>query len=132
MMVKKLIVCTFVYALLIMNLPAMAQQAAPHKTPEQRAERQTMWMQKNLALNEEQNNKVYDIMLKHARETKANRETPPGPAKRVERREIERYKDARLRAVLTGDQFHRYKLHEAEVKEQQRMRREAAMQEGRD
>jgi biopolymer transport protein ExbD len=106
----------FAVLLLLSTTTIFAQQQMPVRSPEERAQRQTMWMQKNLGLTEEQNKKVYDIMLYHAQQADADRSMAPGPDKKMEKKELKRDVDAELRATLTGDQYQRYQQHVQEMK----------------
>ncbi len=91
-------------------------QDRPRRTPEQRAENQTRWMQKNLGLTKEQNDKVYDIILYYAREAdKANMDAP-GREKKIEKQGIRKDREGELRAVLNTEQYQRLQQHEQEMK----------------
>ncbi len=107
--------------LLLTSVAALAQQ---RRTPEERAQNQTKWMQNNLALTQDQNTRVYDIILHYAREAdNTNTNTPPGSEKKLEKRDIMRDKDAELKQVLTGEQFQKYQAHIREMKNRMMERR---------
>lgn len=83
-------------------LPLVAQdtQMAPVRAPEQEATIQTERMQRELQLNSEQAQLIYEINLRHARERKvANSRTQA-----VER---VRVKDQEIQQVLTREQYSR-------------------------
>ena len=102
---------------------ALAQQMQ-QRTPEERAQNQTHWMQKNLGITEDQNRKVYDIILKYARQAGQEKNEAPGREKRQEMQQTQNAKDAELKAVLTGDQYQKYQAHVAEMKDKMRERRQ--------
>ncbi len=106
------------FAVLLMTITAssFAQQQMHQRSPEERAQRQTMWMQKNLGLTEDQNKKVYDIMLYHAQQADNDKSMPPTPDTKAEKKQLKRDTDAELRAVLTGDQYQKYQQHVQEMK----------------
>ena len=95
----------------------IAQEMQP-RSPKERAERQTNWMQKNLALTEEQNKKAYEINLKHALQIDGAMNDAPGRDRREEIRGINIRKDAALKLVLNVDQYQKYLAHEQEMREQ--------------
>ena len=105
--------------------PMQQQQQMPKRTPEQRATRQTQWMQKNLMLTDEQNKKVYNIILNAATEQE-NASTSP---QKGERKAIARDEAGELKQVLTPDQFQKYMAHVQEMKEKNKERK-AGMQQG--
>ena len=108
---------------------AFAQDQMPPKTPEERAQHQTMWMQKNLKLTEAQHKKVYDIILYYARQNENTKAQRPGAQKKAEKQAIMKDKDTDLRAVLTGQQYDMYQQHVGEMKAKAQQRK-AAMQNG--
>lgn len=73
---------------------------APVRTPEQEAALQTQKMQKELNLNNDQLQSIYEINLKHARE----RQVSNSRSKALER---SRNKNSEIRQVLTPDQYNR-------------------------
>ncbi len=118
---KTAITCTLICA----STLAIAQQHM--KTPKERAEHQTQWMQKNLALTQEQNNKVYDILLYYARENEEVKGMPRGRKKRMEKEGMRHDKDGELKGVLTPDQYQKYQQHVQEIKEKRREKRAGQM-----
>ncbi len=114
---KNLMKSTFTILLLASATTLFAQQQQmPQRSPEERAQRQTMWMQNNLGLTQDQNKKVYDIMLYHAQQADADKNMAPGPDKKMDKKELKRDTEAELKAVLTGDQYQRYQQHVQEMK----------------
>ncbi|HBY52219.1 MAG TPA: hypothetical protein DEH15_07185 [Marinilabiliales bacterium] len=73
---------------------------APVRTPEQEAALQTQKMQKELNLNNNQLQSIYEINLKHARE----RQVSNSRSKALER---SKNKNSEIRQVLTPDQYNR-------------------------
>lgn len=128
MVMKKMMKGWLAVAALTVSCSVLAQQ--PRRSPQERADRQFTWMQKNLSLTEEQGKKVHDILLYYARENDKNAmDNPPGPDRKAERQGINKGKDEELRAVLTGEQYARYHQHMQEMKARMQERR-AGMQEG--
>ncbi len=121
---KNLIKNLFTVLLVINTTTLFAQQPMQPRTPEERAQRQTMWMQKNLGLTQDQNKKVYDIMLYHAQQADADKNMAPGPEKKMDKKELKRDTDAELKEVLTGDQYRQYQQHVEEMKARRRERRQ--------
>ena len=113
---KNIMKSVFATLLLISTTTVFAQQQMQQRTPEERAQRQTSWMQKNLGLTDEQNKKVYDIMLYHAQQADADKGMAAGPDKKMDKKELKRDTDAELKAVLTGDQYRQYQQHVQEMK----------------
>ncbi len=123
MRIKNFIKSTVALSLLAVSSVAFAQQKMSKKTPEERAQKQYSWMQSNLVLTDAQGKKVYDILLHYAQEADKMMNTPPGPEKKGERRDITNGKDAELKAVLTGDQYQQYGLHVEQMKEKMQQQR---------
>lgn len=99
------------------------QQQMQQRTPRERAQNQTRMMQKNLGLTDDQNKKVYDIILKYAQQADNARNEAPGRDRRQEMKEIQNNKEADLKAVLTGEQFQKYQAYQQEMKEKMQERR---------
>ncbi len=93
------------------------------RTPEERAEKQTQWMQKNLALTADQNKKVYKLVLNHAREMKAIRNQPRGSQKRAGVVDEQQQFEHDMQLILTADQFKGYKAHMEEMRARAKDRR---------
>jgi Spy/CpxP family protein refolding chaperone len=100
------------------------QEQLQNSTPEQRANRQTAQMKKNLSLTTEQETAVGAINLKYAQQMQPileqanrNRET----MKDV--RQIQQAKDAEIRKILTSSQLEQYNNQRDERREQLRDRK---------
>jgi len=117
-------------AILLSATATFAQQAMPQKTPQERAQNQTQWMQKNLSITDDQGKKIYDIILKYAQQTDAARAEGPGKDRRAEMQAINSGRENELKAVLTGDQYQKYQAHQQEMREKMRERREGAQGNG--
>jgi hypothetical protein len=120
---KHLMRSAIMLAVLFTSSLTFAQQQMSRKTPEEKAQNNTQWMQKNLALTDDQNKKAYDIILRYARQADDARNSASGQEKRQEMQGIESAKDNELRAVLTGDQFQKYQAHMQEMKQKMQERR---------
>ena len=120
---KHLVKSAIMLGVLFTSSLTFAQQQMPHKTPEEKAQNNTRWMQKNIALTEEQSKKVYDIILRYVKQADDARSSAPGPERRQEMQGIEAAKDNELRGVLTGDQFQKYQAHMQEMKQKMQERR---------
>ena len=118
-----------VFSILTTSAIAYGQQPMPPRTPEERADHQTKWMDKNLRLTQEQSKKVYDIMLYYAQQNDNAKGMRPGAEKKAEKQGIQRDKDTDLRSVLSGEQYDKYQQHVGEMKEKAKERK-AGMQQG--
>ena len=114
---------TVITLLAALSVTATAQQPMPARTPMERAQNQVHWMQEHLNLTHEQNRKAYDIMLRYARLANATRRNEPGPGRRQSMHEIQRDKNADLKAILTGEQFRKYKASQREMRQQRQENR---------
>lgn len=105
-------------------LNANAQEQMGRRTPEQRAQMQLGWMQKNLFTTDEQNKKAYDILFRYAKRADDLRNSPGGGngEKRQEMEGINAGRDAELKTVLSADQYQKYQAHVAEMKDKMRQR----------
>ena len=130
MSVKNFIKSTIVLSMLIVSVSSFARQQMPQRSAEERAQRQTQWMQKNLGLTEEQNKKVYSILLYHANQADDVKTMQPGGEKRAEAKDIKRNKDADLKAVLSPDQYNKYQQHVQEMKDRRMQQRGGGMENG--
>lgn len=127
MMLRKSLAVTVLVCL--SQMASFGQQM--RRTPEERAQRQTDWMQKNLALSEDQNKKIYNIQLHYAKDIERTREyVPAGGEKRAELRDEMKDKDAEIKAVLTGEQYEKYRQLMAERREKMKERKGAMQQDG--
>lgn len=116
-------------ALMSISAAGYAQQRRM-LTPEERADRQTQWMRKNLSLTPEQDKRVYDIMLMHARDIQKVKEEPGGRDRRMDMKAARGDMDKDLQQVLNRDQFKAYKVHIEEMKQRARDRRSGSVQGG--
>ena len=95
------------------------------RSPEERADNQTRWMEKNLNITNEQRTKVYDIILYYAREAdKTNADVPAGNEKKVDKQRIRKGREQELKDVLTPAQYEKLQAHMQEMKDRVRERRE--------
>jgi Spy/CpxP family protein refolding chaperone len=122
MSIRNFLIGSVVMSLLLSSSGLFAQGQWQKKTPEERAENQTHWMQKNLNLNNDQARKVHDIILKYASQAE--------DAPRGQRQTIMANKDADLKSVLSADQFQQYQAHEQQMKERMQQRRPDMPQNG--
>jgi len=125
MSIKEVTKRTMVFALVLMSSAVFAQ-GMQKRTPEERAQNQMKWMQNNLALTGDQNQKPYNILLKYATETDNARAT----GQKGERKEIKADKDAELKGILTGNQYQLYRAHMEQMKEKMQQRRYGSQQDG--
>jgi Spy/CpxP family protein refolding chaperone len=107
---------------LLMAGMANAQQRQM-KTPEQRADHQARWMEKNLALTPEQNKKVYKVLLAHTRQMEDLRNQPRSSQKRASVADEQQQFDRDMRLILTADQYKGYKAHMEEMRARAKDRR---------
>ena len=109
----------------MLTISGMAQAQRPARTPEDRADRQTRWMQKNLALTPEQNQKVYNAVLAHARDMQDLKNQPRGGQRRAGVADAQQQFDHDMQLILTADQYKGYKAHMEDMKAraQERKRR---------
>ena len=119
MTTKNFLKSTLMLSLLISSTIAYGQQQAPQRSPEERAQRQTQWMRQNLSLTDDQNKKVYDIMLNSAKQM----ETARTSGDKSQMKSLKDRKDASVKGVLTGDQFQKYQQHESLMQEKMQQRR---------
>lgn len=83
-----------------MEITAQETAPAPIRTPEQEAILQTQKMQKELNLNKAQQQAIYEINLKNARERQISNS-------RTQALERTKNKNSAIKQVLTNDQFER-------------------------
>ncbi len=77
------------------------------KTPEERAEKQTTWMVKDLNLTDDQKAKVETINLDYAKKAEAHRQEMKAEKEKF-RATQKAGKDAELKAVLSPEQFAKF------------------------
>src|SRR4051812_20297953 len=108
--------------LLAVSTTALAQNQQ-HRSPEERAAKQTQRMEERLGLTPEQKGRVYEINLFYARDNDHANDMKSGPDKRNEKQAIAHDKNADMKAVLTGEQFQKYQQMVAEHREKIREHR---------
>jgi len=101
-------------------IPALTNAQQERRTPEERANRQTEWMRKNLSITPEQAIKVHDIILVHARTMES---APRGEDRRELMKSEMTARDNELRGVLTADQYTRFQQHQDEMRQKIQDRR---------
>ena len=104
-------------ACFVMAVSTGYAQQQMRRTPQERAQKQVQWMQKNLGLSEAQNVKAYEVILHFANRVDEIKTNEYGKEKRMDVRDLQQEKEAGLKSVLTADQFDRYMAHEQEMKE---------------
>jgi hypothetical protein len=113
----------FLAVFLVCSTLLFAQQKK-NATPEQRAEKITGWMKTNLKLTDEQLAKVQDLNMEYA---KKNEEVKNKTTNREDRhREIKKNqdeKDAKLKTILTTEQFKTYEAKKDEMKEEMKQKK---------
>ena len=119
---KNIVKSIALIAILCSSLLASAQQIQ-QRSPQERSQNQTNWMQKNLGISEDQNKKAFDIIFKYAQQMDELRNAPKGKERRSEMQAISTNRENELKTVLTADQFQKYQAHEQEMKEKMRERR---------
>jgi hypothetical protein len=102
-----------------------AQGQRVQRTPEEIAKTQTEWMKTDLKLNEATQTKVYDVILKYAKQSSEERKklmaAGDREAMRAKMTEITAARDKELKIILGDKTFELFKTKEAE-------RRQAMMQ----
>jgi hypothetical protein len=102
-----------------------AQGQRVQRTPEEIAKTQTEWMKTDLKLNEATQTKVYDVILKYAKQSSDERKklmaAGDREAMRAKMTEITAARDKELKIILGDKTFELFKTKEAE-------RRQAMMQ----
>lgn len=90
------------------------------KTPEEKAQKQTEWMKKDLGLNETQAKQVSEINLKYAKEAEARKaahkaeQVKNKEARKAEHDAHKAKKEAELKKVLTPEQYSTFETKRAE------------------
>ncbi len=103
---KKTVLFLFVTMFAVSSLFAQQRQRA---TPEQRAERQTETLVKELGLDDKQKEKVYEISLKFAQPSKS--ESTDREKRREEFRKKMEERNAAIKALLTEEQQKKFEEH---------------------
>ena len=115
MSTKNLFKSSLILLVIVASTSVFAQQQMPKRTPEERAQRQTMWMQNNLGITNEQSKKVHDIIL-------AGFTAAADGSKKNEMPQIKTNLENQLKAVLTADQYQKYMQHVEEMKNKMQQR----------
>ena len=104
-------------ALLIFFTNAYSQE----KNPQERANKWTEWMKKNLQLNDDQVAKVQPINLKYATQLNdIRKDTAGGKVNWDKVKENEAKMDAELKTIFTQQQFQTYDTKKTEMKEERK------------
>jgi periplasmic protein CpxP/Spy len=122
-------ISVIILSLIMGNLSAQQGQGQGgqrvQRTPEEIAKSQVEWMKTDLKLNETTQTKVYDVVLKYAKQSSEERTKlmPAGDrdAIRAKMTEITAARDKELKVILGDKNFELFKTKEAE-------RRQAMMQ----
>lgn len=86
------------------------------RTPEETAKAQVEWMKTDLKLDEATQQKVYDVVLKYAKQSAEERQKAAGDseAMRAKMTEIIAARDKELKVILGDKNFELFKTKEAE------------------
>jgi hypothetical protein len=118
---RNLVKCLLAVTVLLTS-PICHGQQMQKKTPEERAQSQVQWMQRNLAITDDQNKKAHDIVLHYARQADIVMDAQPTQRKQA-MEQIQKDKDNELKGILTGDQYQKYEAHVREMQEKMKERR---------
>ncbi len=112
-------VCFVVASLLIATRVLAADiDALKGTTPEERAEAQTLMMKEELGLDAAAVDKVRAINLEYAKKMDPTIQGPDGPLlKSREAFNLQEQKEGELKAVLTPEQFQKYRTSKLEMKD---------------
>jgi periplasmic protein CpxP/Spy len=121
--IKYLLPCV-TCVLLSLSFNSFAQDQRQQMTPEQRAERQTTMMQKNMNLTTDQTAKVKDINAKYA--SKNADLMQAGGDQSQARQKMMMDKEAEMKGVLTADQFAQYQKMEQAMMQRMKGRMQPA------
>jgi hypothetical protein len=123
----------FVLTMLMVSLsaqpgPGQGQQGRrPQRTPEETAKAQVEWMKTDLKLDEATQKKVYDVVLKYAKQSSEERNKLAAAgdreAMRAKMTEVNNARDKELKAVLGDKNFELFKNREAERRKQMMQQR---------
>lgn len=114
---------------LVISATAFAQQGhrGKHntKSPEERAKIATNKMSKDLALNESQQQRLYDLNLKRASQNQElyNASKEERKQNREVMKSTQQEYESNLKSLLTEDQFNKYQETKAEKKEKMQAKR---------
>ena len=114
---KKLFYALFFAGFVLLSSLVYAQEK--HYSPEQKAEKMTEWMKTNLGLSDEQLPKVQALNLEYAKMNAALKSgTNSQEEKMAQMKKNMEEKDAKLKTILTADQFKTYEVKKADMKEE--------------
>jgi len=111
----------FFASLFMLSLNVYAQDhqhKAMNATPEERANKLTDWMKKNLQLNDNQVSQVQALNLKYAQQNeslKGGTDTKEQKMKTMKANETAR--DSELKGILTADQYKKWQAKKSETKD---------------
>ncbi len=98
--------------------PRQGQGQRPQRTPEENARTQVEWMKTDLKLDEATSKKVYDVVLKYAKQSSEERQkliaAGDREGMRAKMAEINTARDKELKVILGDKNFELFKTKEAE------------------
>lgn len=114
---KKIFFCCFLILFLAGSFAQTSQTSAKGRTPEQRAEHLTGWMDKKLTLTPDQKSKIYDVNLKYAKMNQEVRtsDTDNMKAMHQELKANEKEREAEFKTILTPEQFQSFQTAKQEL-----------------
>ena len=122
-----------VFSMLMGSLSAQQGPGGPggqrvQRTPEQTAKAQVDWMKTDLKLNDATQKKVYDVVLKYAKQSSEERQklmaAGDRDAMRAKMTEITASRDKELKVILGDKTFELFKTKEAERRQSMGPRRQ--------
>ena len=109
---------------LLFVVNGLTAQNRQQVSPEERANRQTEALTKRLDLNEEQKQKVYDIVLKYSKQRSSQRDSDMSREKRMEEfQKIQQQEAEEIKAVLTEEQQKEYDKYQKESRDRRNSNR---------
>ena len=114
---KKIFFCGLLMVFTIGSFAQSNQTVAKGRTPEQRAEHLTGWMDKKLTLTTDQKSKIYDVNLKYAKMNQEARtsDTDNRKAMHQELKANEKEREAEFKTILTAEQFQSFETAKQEL-----------------
>jgi len=107
-----------ILAMISFTICGLSAQNRQQSTPEERATRQTKTLTDRLKLNEEQKGKVYEIVLKYAKQRNSQADSEMSREKRMEMfQKQQKEQDEELNAVFTDEQKKEYEKYRKESQE---------------
>jgi len=102
-----------------LSLYAQHEHKTMNATPEERANKLTDWMKKNLQLNDKQVSQVQAINLKYAHQNESLKGGTDTKQKKMKTmKSNEQARDTELKGVLTADQYKKWQAKKQETKEE--------------